>query len=313
MRGGLPRPRRPFVTAPCGAAARDIACRCQRDVRFLMRSSSNGCGRNCRRIPRAAGDRSPAPARRKNPPRRLAPARGARLRRRASAAALARSPSPRPASRGSRIRPPRACRQRLLGRARLRARDPATRDGHRVGAGSHRVQPLHVDDLARAVAELLEATGPVPPVLDLGGPAPMTTDDLTHALRAWLGLLGAPFPPVPAPLLRLAAASGDAACRARPSRGRASPCSRAATPRMRGRWRGRCVGGRGPRPKPSPPTRRRRPTAGTRGSCPCARRCGSASRRCGSGRVWCPPSSRRSRTATPRSRASACTAPPRRP
>ena len=79
-----------------------------------------------------------------------------------------------------------------------------------LGSGAQAVQPLHVDDVARAVAELLEAVGPVPPVLDLVGPAPMTTDELTRALRAWLGLPGAPFLPIPAPLLRLAAAAGDA-------------------------------------------------------------------------------------------------------
>ena len=41
----------------------------------------------------------------------------------------------------------------------------------RLGPGTWRVQPLHVEDLARAVAELLEAPAPVPPLLDLVGPA----------------------------------------------------------------------------------------------------------------------------------------------
>ena len=80
----------------------------------------------------------------------------------------------------------------------------------RLGPGTWRVQPVHVADLARAVAELLEAPGPVPPRLDLVGPEPMTTDDLTRALRRWLGLPEARFLPLPAPLLRLAAAVGGA-------------------------------------------------------------------------------------------------------
>jgi uncharacterized protein YbjT (DUF2867 family)/uncharacterized membrane protein YphA (DoxX/SURF4 family) len=80
----------------------------------------------------------------------------------------------------------------------------------RLGPGTWRVQPVHVADLVRAVAELLEARGPVPPRLDLVGPEPMTTDDLTCALRRWLGLRDAPFLPLPAPLLRLAAGAGGA-------------------------------------------------------------------------------------------------------
>ena len=80
----------------------------------------------------------------------------------------------------------------------------------RLGPGTWRVQPLHVEDLARAVAELLEAPAPVPPLLDLVGPEPMTTDELTRTLRAWLGLPEAPFLPIPEALLRLGAAAGAA-------------------------------------------------------------------------------------------------------
>lgn len=75
----------------------------------------------------------------------------------------------------------------------------------RLGPGTWRVQPLHVADAARAVTGLLERPGPVPPCLDLVGPEPMTTDDLTRLLRRWLGLRDAPFLPVPAALLSLAA------------------------------------------------------------------------------------------------------------
>ncbi len=80
----------------------------------------------------------------------------------------------------------------------------------RLGPGTWRVQPLHVEDLARAVAELLEAPAPVPPLLDLVGPQPMTTDELTRTLRAWLGLPEAPFLLIPEALLRLGAAAGAA-------------------------------------------------------------------------------------------------------
>jgi nucleoside-diphosphate-sugar epimerase len=80
----------------------------------------------------------------------------------------------------------------------------------RLGPGTWRVQPVHVADLARAVTELLEAPAPIPPRLDLVGPEPMTTNDLTRVLRRWVGLREAPFLPLPAPLLRLAAGAGGA-------------------------------------------------------------------------------------------------------
>jgi uncharacterized protein YbjT (DUF2867 family) len=78
----------------------------------------------------------------------------------------------------------------------------------RLGPGAWRVQPLHVADLARAVADLVEAPA-VPPRLDLVGPEAVTTDALTAALRAWLGL--PPRPPLPLPwaALRVAARIGD--------------------------------------------------------------------------------------------------------
>jgi uncharacterized protein YbjT (DUF2867 family) len=80
----------------------------------------------------------------------------------------------------------------------------------RLGPGTWQVQPLHVADVARAATELLEMPGLVPHCLDLVGPEPMTTDDLTGALRRWLGLRDTSFLPIPAPLLRLAARMGGA-------------------------------------------------------------------------------------------------------
>ncbi len=78
----------------------------------------------------------------------------------------------------------------------------------RLGPGTWRVQPLHVADLARAVADLIEAPM-LPPRLDLVGPEAMTTDGLTAALRAWLGLPPRPALALPPAALRAAARIGD--------------------------------------------------------------------------------------------------------
>ena len=72
----------------------------------------------------------------------------------------------------------------------------------RLGDGTWVVQPIHVADLAHAVRLLIERGGSAPPVLDLVGPAAMTTDELTHALRRWLGLPPARAFPLPEWALR---------------------------------------------------------------------------------------------------------------
>ncbi|MGO8952114.1 MAG: SDR family oxidoreductase [Rhodomicrobium sp.] len=72
----------------------------------------------------------------------------------------------------------------------------------RLGDGTWTVQPVHVADLAYAVRLLLENDGSAPPLLDLAGPAPMTTDELTLALRRWLGLPPAHQLPLPEWALR---------------------------------------------------------------------------------------------------------------
>jgi uncharacterized protein YbjT (DUF2867 family) len=54
-----------------------------------------------------------------------------------------------------------------------------------LGQGGGWIQPVHVVDLACAVADLLEAAR-VPPVLDLVGPEPMEINALILVLRAWL-------------------------------------------------------------------------------------------------------------------------------
>jgi uncharacterized protein YbjT (DUF2867 family) len=71
----------------------------------------------------------------------------------------------------------------------------------RIGPGSWVVQPVHVSDLAALVLGLVETAGPLPRRLDVVGPAPMTTDELTSTLRRWLGLPPRPFLPVPEAIL----------------------------------------------------------------------------------------------------------------
>ncbi len=79
----------------------------------------------------------------------------------------------------------------------------------RLGPGTWRVQPVHVADLARAVADLLAAPV-VPHSLDLVGPEPMDADGLTARLRAWLGLPPRRPLAIPTALLRLGARLGEA-------------------------------------------------------------------------------------------------------
>ena len=66
----------------------------------------------------------------------------------------------------------------------------------RLGPGSWRVQPLHVDELAALIARLALAPE-VPPSVEAVGSEAMTTDDLERDLRAWLGLGPASFLPLP--------------------------------------------------------------------------------------------------------------------
>jgi uncharacterized protein YbjT (DUF2867 family) len=78
----------------------------------------------------------------------------------------------------------------------------------RLGPGTWRIQPIHVTDLARAVADLTEGK-PAPEVVDLVGPEEMSTDQLTAELRRWLGLQPRPFLSLPAAALRAGARLGD--------------------------------------------------------------------------------------------------------
>lgn len=80
----------------------------------------------------------------------------------------------------------------------------------RIGPGTWRVQPVHVDDLCDLVVRLVAMPGHLPRRIDVVGPQAMTTDTLTAILRHWLGL---PPPrwllPVPEMLLWMIARLGE--------------------------------------------------------------------------------------------------------
>lgn len=78
----------------------------------------------------------------------------------------------------------------------------------RLGPGTWQVQPVHVDDLAELVVRLVAAET-LPPRLDVVGPEPLTTDQFTATLRAWLGLPLRLFLPLPEALLGPLAALGE--------------------------------------------------------------------------------------------------------
>lgn len=79
----------------------------------------------------------------------------------------------------------------------------------RLGAGNWQLQPIHVDDLVEAIVRLLRSPQPIAACIDAVGPQPMTTDEITLALRRWLGLASKPFLTLPRALLRLAAWCGE--------------------------------------------------------------------------------------------------------
>jgi uncharacterized protein YbjT (DUF2867 family) len=79
----------------------------------------------------------------------------------------------------------------------------------RLGPGNWRVQPIHVDDVIEMILGLLHRAEPFARRLNLVGPGPMTTDEVTLTLRRWLGLRPAPFIALPAALLKLGAVLGD--------------------------------------------------------------------------------------------------------
>jgi uncharacterized protein YbjT (DUF2867 family) len=79
----------------------------------------------------------------------------------------------------------------------------------RIGPGTWRVQPVHVDDLCDLVVRLVEMPGRLPRRIDVVGPQAMTTDTLTAILRHWLGLPPPRWLPVPEMLLWAIASVGE--------------------------------------------------------------------------------------------------------
>lgn len=78
----------------------------------------------------------------------------------------------------------------------------------RLGPGTWPLQPIHAADLTRILIGLL-GDADAPPLVQAVGPEVVTTDQVTAALRGWLGLPPARPAPLPLPLLRLAARVGD--------------------------------------------------------------------------------------------------------
>ena len=73
------------------------------------------------------------------------------------------------------------------------------------GRGAQRLQPLHVYELAEAIARLVEQPGPLRAVHELGGPAAVSYREMLAAYRTALGLGRPVWLPMPLPLMKLAA------------------------------------------------------------------------------------------------------------
>ncbi|MEP6738982.1 MAG: SDR family oxidoreductase [Caldimonas sp.] len=77
------------------------------------------------------------------------------------------------------------------------------------GRGDQAVQPIHVFELAEAVAALVERTGCARGVYELGGAAPLTYKEMLATYRAAQGLGTAIWMHVPALLMRLGALAAE--------------------------------------------------------------------------------------------------------
>jgi uncharacterized protein YbjT (DUF2867 family) len=73
------------------------------------------------------------------------------------------------------------------------------------GRGEQAVQPLHVYELAEAIAQLIEQPGALKAVHELGGPNALSYREMLAQYRAALGLGDALWLPMPMPLMRAAA------------------------------------------------------------------------------------------------------------
>jgi nucleoside-diphosphate-sugar epimerase len=78
------------------------------------------------------------------------------------------------------------------------------------GDGSERIQPIYVDDMIDAVAELTVSTGTVRSIVPIVGPRELSLHDFLDCLRTGMRLPPARFIVIPKPLMRVAAAASDA-------------------------------------------------------------------------------------------------------
>ncbi|CAG0945993.1 hypothetical protein GPROT2_03510 [Gammaproteobacteria bacterium] len=78
------------------------------------------------------------------------------------------------------------------------------------GRGAQQVQPLHVYELAEAIARLVEHRGELREVHELGGPAALSYRGMLAQYRAALGVGDALWVPLPMPLMRLGARLAEA-------------------------------------------------------------------------------------------------------
>jgi DoxX-like family len=78
------------------------------------------------------------------------------------------------------------------------------------GDGSERIQPIYVDDMIEAVAELTLSPGNLRSIVPIVGPRELSLRDFLDCLRTGMRLPPASFIVIPKPLMRVAAAAADA-------------------------------------------------------------------------------------------------------
>ena len=120
---------------------------------------------------------------------------------------------------------------------RLARRSPVTPI---IGDGLQRIQPVWIDDVARAVAEALERPEAAGRTLELGGPEIVTWNDFWARLKK-VARLRRPSVHVPFSVMRVQATLLES-CRIRRSRATSCGCSRRATTSSRARTPRPCSG-----------------------------------------------------------------------
>lgn len=66
-----------------------------------------------------------------------------------------------------------------------------------IDTGDQQIQPIHIDDMTKAIIELLNSPSPLRADIEMVGPEPITMRELYRKLRHWLGLGRAQFLSVP--------------------------------------------------------------------------------------------------------------------